>query len=92
MCPAPPKRKHAPTQAAIANDDHRIRIETSRLPIRLATRGVNQHMLVAKRKEIMRRRRAKDDYISSWFSYEPVSRPAPKPTRMLARASRTGRG
>jgi hypothetical protein len=48
--------------------------------------------VLAKRKEIMRRRRAKDDYISSWFSYEPVSRPAPKPTRMLARASRTGRG
>jgi LPS-assembly protein len=28
MCPAPPKRKHAPTQATIANDDHRIRIES----------------------------------------------------------------
>jgi GT2 family glycosyltransferase len=53
-----------------------------------------KHMksVLAKRKEIMRRRRAKDDYISSWFSYEPVSRPAPKPTRMLAKASRTGRG
>jgi GT2 family glycosyltransferase len=49
--------------------------------------------VLAKRKEIMRRRRAKDDYISSWFSYEPVSRPAPKPTaRGLAKASRTGRG
>jgi len=48
--------------------------------------------VLAKRKEIMRRRRAKDDYISSWFSYEPVSRPAPKPARILARASRTGRG
>jgi hypothetical protein len=48
--------------------------------------------VLAKRKEIMRRRRAKDDYISSWFSYEPVSRPAPKPTaRMLARMARTGR-
>src|SRR5271166_5797950 len=53
----------------------------------------NWKRLLAKRKEIMRRRRAKDDYISSWFSYEPVSRPAPKPTaRMLAKASRTGRG
>src|SRR5271154_155988 len=54
-----------------------------------------KHMrsVMAKRKEIMRRRRAKDDYISSWFSYEPVSRPAPKPTaRTLARASRSGRG
>src|SRR5215467_12658879 len=29
-----------------------------------------------KRQEIMRRRKAKDDYISSWFSYQPVSRPA----------------
>jgi hypothetical protein len=49
--------------------------------------------VLTKRKEIMRRRRAKDDYISSWFSYEPVSRPAPKPSaRTLARASRTGRG
>ena len=28
----------------------------------------------------MRRRRVKDDYIASWFSYEPVSRPAPKPS------------
>jgi hypothetical protein len=54
-----------------------------------------KHMksVLAKRKEIMRRRRAKDDYISSWFSYEPVSRPAPKPTAAkLARASRSGRG
>ncbi len=52
----------------------------------------NFKSVLAKRKEIMSRRTAKDDYISSWFSYEPVSRPAPKPTRMLARASRTGRG
>jgi len=27
-CPAPPKRKHAATEAAIVNDDHRIRIES----------------------------------------------------------------
>jgi len=46
----------------------------------------------SKRQEIMRRRRAKDDYIASWFSYEPVSRPAPRPSaRSLARA-RTARG
>ena len=32
------------------------------------------------------RRRAKDDYIASWFSYEPVSRPAAGPTaRALAK-------
>ncbi len=52
----------------------------------------NFRSVLTKRKEIMRRRRAKDDYISSWFSYEPVSRPAPKPTaRGLAKASRSGR-
>jgi GT2 family glycosyltransferase len=46
----------------------------------------------SKRQEIMRRRRAKDDYMASWFSYEPVSRPAPRPSaRSLARA-RTARG
>jgi len=48
--------------------------------------------VLAKRQEIMKRRKAKDDYISSWFSYSPVSRPAPKPSaRTLARA-RAARG
>jgi len=47
----------------------------------------NWKRVVAKRREIMNRRRAKDDYIASWFSYQPVSRPAPRPTaRTLARA------
>ena len=27
----------------------------------------------------MKRRRVSDEYMASWFSYEPVSRPAPKP-------------
>ena len=44
----------------------------------------------AKRREIMNRRRVKDEYIASWFSYEPVSRPAPGPVAK-ARA-RTSRG
>ena len=40
----------------------------------------------AKRQEIMKRRKAKDDYIASWFSYKPVSRPAPRPAaRALAK-------
>jgi GT2 family glycosyltransferase len=52
----------------------------------------NWKRVMAKRHEIMRRRRAKDDYIASWFSYDPVSRPAPKPTaRSLAKA-RAARG
>jgi GT2 family glycosyltransferase len=46
----------------------------------------------SKRQEIMKRRRAKDDYIASWFSYKPVSRPAPRPSaRSLAKA-RASRG
>lgn len=46
-----------------------------------------------KRREIMKRRRAKDDYIASWFSYEPVSRPAPRPTaRALAKTRGAARG
>ncbi|HYK58521.1 MAG TPA: glycosyltransferase family 2 protein [Bryobacteraceae bacterium] len=43
----------------------------------------------AKRQEIMSRRRVKDEYISSWFSFEPVSRPAPRPTaKARARSAR----
>ena len=33
----------------------------------------------------------KDDYIASWFSYEPVSRPAPKPTARAARCAQGAR-
>jgi GT2 family glycosyltransferase len=52
----------------------------------------NWRRVFAKRAEIMRRRRVKDDYIASWFSYKPVSRPAPRPTaRGLAKA-RAARG
>jgi GT2 family glycosyltransferase len=53
--------------------------------------AVNLRSVLAKRKEIMKRRRVKDEYISSWFSYQPVSHPAPRPsarTRERARASR----
>jgi GT2 family glycosyltransferase len=46
----------------------------------------------SKRREIMRRRRAKDDYIASWFSYEPVSRPAPRPTARALAKTRAARG
>lgn len=38
----------------------------------------NWKNVVAKRREIMARRRAPDDYMASWFSFEPVSKPAPK--------------
>jgi GT2 family glycosyltransferase len=45
-----------------------------------------------KREEIMKRRRVKDDYIASWFSYQPVSRPAPKPSARSMAKARGSRG
>jgi len=52
----------------------------------------NWKRFTIKRREIMKRRRVKDDYIASWFAFQPVSRPAPKPNaRLLARA-RAARG
>ena len=52
----------------------------------------NWRRFIAKRAEIMKRRRVKDDYMSSWFSYEPVSRPAPRPTARLLAKVRSARG
>jgi hypothetical protein len=51
----------------------------------------NWRRFFAKRREIMKRRRSSDDYISSWFSYKPVSRPAPKFAARAAQA-RSARG
>jgi GT2 family glycosyltransferase len=45
----------------------------------------NHKRIMAKRQEIMRRRRVNDDYIATWFHYEPVSKPAPK----LSKRART---
>ncbi len=44
----------------------------------------NWKRVMAKRREIMARKRVDDDYIASWFNYAPVSLPAPK--RVLAKA------
>ena len=38
----------------------------------------NWSRVMAKRREIMSRKRVDDDYIASWFRYAPVSSPAPK--------------
>jgi len=38
----------------------------------------NWRNVMAKRREIMRRQRVDDAYIASWFSFDPVSKPAPK--------------
>ena len=52
----------------------------------------NWRRVWAKRQEIMRRRKVKDDYLSSWFSYEPVSRPASRPTARGLAKTRAARG
>ncbi|HEX8984645.1 MAG TPA: glycosyltransferase family 2 protein [Bryobacteraceae bacterium] len=39
----------------------------------------NWSRVMAKRREIMKRRRVNNDYIATWFCYKPVSTPAPKP-------------
>lgn len=52
----------------------------------------NWKRTVEKRREIMRRRRAQDEYIASWFSFKPVSRPAPKPSARAVARARAARG
>jgi len=52
----------------------------------------NWRRVLAKRRDIMSRRRVTDEYLASWFSYAPVSRPAPKPSaRVLSRQKTAGR-
>jgi GT2 family glycosyltransferase len=54
----------------------------------------NWRRVMAKRREIMSRKRVNDDYIASWFRYDPVSSPANKAktsARALAR-SKAARG
>jgi GT2 family glycosyltransferase len=54
----------------------------------------NWKRVMAKRREIMSRKRVDDEYIASWFRYQPVSSPAGKPkgsARALAR-SKAARG
>jgi hypothetical protein len=38
----------------------------------------NWRGVMEKRREIMRRRRVSDEYMASWFAFDPVSKPAPK--------------
>ncbi|MEZ5356325.1 MAG: glycosyltransferase family 2 protein [Bryobacteraceae bacterium] len=40
-----------------------------------------------KRRKIMARVRASDEYMASWFSYKPVSFPAPKPRKAAVRTA-----
>jgi GT2 family glycosyltransferase len=48
--------------------------------------GRNFRRVLEKRRDIMSRRRVSDEYLASWFSFEPVSMPAPKtPVRVVVR-------
>jgi GT2 family glycosyltransferase len=49
----------------------------------------NWKRVMGKRGEIMSRKRVDDDYIASWFRYQPVSSPASK-SRALARSKMAG--
>jgi len=44
----------------------------------------NWKRVLAKRREIMRRKRVSDEYIAAWFHYEPVSFPAKAPSKTTA--------
>ncbi len=46
----------------------------------------NWRRFIVKRQEIMARRRASDQYMASWFSYEPVSRPARVQQKVVSRS------
>jgi GT2 family glycosyltransferase len=52
----------------------------------------NWRRALEKRQAIMDRRRVSDEYVERWFSYQPVSQPAPKAmARVLSRAQTTSR-
>jgi GT2 family glycosyltransferase len=53
----------------------------------------NWNRAMAKRRVIQTKRRVDDEYIASWFSYEPVTREAPRriPARVLTRPHQTAR-
>jgi GT2 family glycosyltransferase len=52
----------------------------------------NWKRVLAKRREIMKRRRVNDDYIATWFQYKPVSKPAPRPPELARRRYKTPSG
>jgi GT2 family glycosyltransferase len=52
----------------------------------------NWQRVVQKRKAIMSRRRTSDDYMASWFRFEPVSRPAPNGVSRANARTRAARG
>ncbi|MGI8989445.1 MAG: glycosyltransferase family 2 protein [Bryobacteraceae bacterium] len=53
--------------------------------------GKNWRRVLAKRRLIQQRQRADNDYIASWFSFDPVSKPAPKKFAPQPTGSKTTR-
>jgi GT2 family glycosyltransferase len=51
----------------------------------------NYRGVLAKRRIIQQKRRVDDDYIASWFSFEPVSHPAPKRFQAVAARAKAAR-
>jgi len=51
----------------------------------------NLRNVIAKRREIMSRQRVDDAYMASWFSFKPVSKPAPKKFAAALTRSRAAR-
>jgi GT2 family glycosyltransferase len=52
----------------------------------------NWRRVLKKREVIMSRRRVSDEYLASWFSYSPISRPAPKPSARILSKQKAARG
>lgn len=52
----------------------------------------NWRRALEKRRAIMARKRVSDEYIASWFSYKPVSKPAPKTSARQVSRPRAIRG
>ncbi len=53
--------------------------------------ATNYKRVLAKRKLIQERARVDEDYMASWFSFEPVSKPAPKKFAPIPARSKTAR-
>jgi GT2 family glycosyltransferase len=51
----------------------------------------NWRRSLAKRREIMSRRRVSDAYLAAWFSYRPAARPAPKPVAKVRARAKSAR-
>jgi len=54
--------------------------------------GLNYRRFIAKREQIMSRRKVTDEYIASWFHKMPVSRPAPKASARVTARMKAARG